>query len=96
MKFTYLQLKGIIRTAVLIFPMLGNVFCAQAIDTRSKDPYYSAVVIETGSGRILWEDHAGAEAYPASMIKMMNAFVVLDDIAAGKLRLDQPVRIDRA
>jgi len=96
MKFTYLQLRGILRAAVFVFPMLGSVFCAQAIDTRSNDPYYSAVVIEAGSGRILWEDHAGAEAYPASMIKMMNAFVVLDDIAAGKLRLDQPVRIDRA
>lgn len=82
--------------AVLIFPMVGTSFCAQAIDSRSRDPYYSAVVMEAGSGRVLWEDHAGAEAYPASMTKMMNVFVVLDDVAAGKLRLDQPVRIDRA
>lgn len=69
--------------------------CTNAIDSRTGDPYYSAVVIEAGSGRILWEDHAGAEAYPASMTKMMNLFVVLDDIAAGSLRLDQPVTISR-
>lgn len=82
--------------AALVFPMVGNLFFAQALDTRSKDPYYSAVVMEAGSGRILWEDHAGAEAYPASMIKLMNVFVVLDDLAAGKVHLDDPVTIDRA
>jgi len=62
---------------------------------RSNDPYYSAVVLEAGSGRILWEDHAGAEAYPASMIKLVNAFVVFDDLESGRVRLDQPVRVNR-
>jgi len=80
---------------LLIFPMVGNALCTQAIEVRSRDPYYSAVVIEAGSGRVLWEDHAGAEAYPASMSKLMNLFVVLDDIAAGKLSLDQSVTINR-
>lgn len=67
----------------------------QAIPSRSRDPYYSAVIVEAGSGRILWEDHACAEAYPASMTKMMNLFIVLDDVRAGTLRLDQPVRVTR-
>ncbi len=79
----------------LIFPMVGTFFSAEALDVRSRDPYYSAVVLEAGSGRVLWEDHAGAEAYPASMTKMMNLFVVLDDVAAGKLSLDQPITINR-
>jgi D-alanyl-D-alanine carboxypeptidase (penicillin-binding protein 5/6) len=80
---------------LLLFPMIGSVLSAQAIDVRSRDPYYSAVVMEAGSGRILWEDHAAAEAYPASMAKLMNLFVVLDDVAAGKLSLDQTVVINR-
>ena len=79
----------------LIFPMIGSVLSAQAIDVRSREPYYSAVVVEAGSGRILWEDHAAAKAYPASMVKLMNLFVVLDDVAAGKLSLDQSVTINR-
>ncbi len=81
--------------AVLWLPMLGTFFSAQAIEVRSRDPYYSAVVMEAGSGRVLWEDHAGAEAYPASMSKMMNLFVVLDDVAEGKLSLNQPITINR-
>lgn len=84
-----------IKVSLLFFPMVGICFSAAAIDSRSNDPYYSAIVMEAGSGRILWEDHAGAEAYPASMTKMMNVFVVLDDIQAGTLRLDQPVRVNR-
>jgi len=75
--------------------MLGAFFSAEAIEARSRDPYYSAVVIEAGSGRVLWEDHAGAEAYPASMVKLMSLFVVLDDVADGKLSLDQPITINR-
>ncbi len=59
------------------------------------DPYYSAVVVDAGSGEILWEDHAGAEAYPASLIKLMNLFVILDDVQAGRLRMDEPVTVTR-
>jgi D-alanyl-D-alanine carboxypeptidase (penicillin-binding protein 5/6) len=80
---------------LFLLVLAGCVLCANAIDVRSKDPYYSAVVIEAGSGRVLWGDNAAAEAYPASMTKMMNLFVVLDDVKAGKLRLDQPVTINR-
>lgn len=81
--------------SLLIFAVLmGSFSGADALESRSRDPYYSAVVIEAGSGRILWEDHAAAEAYPASMTKMMNMFVVMDDLKAGRLRLDQPVTIN--
>lgn len=79
----------------ICFLFLSACISVWALDSRSRDPYYSAVVIEAGSGRILWEDHAGAEAYPASMTKMMNLFIALDDVNAGKLRLDQPVTVSR-
>jgi D-alanyl-D-alanine carboxypeptidase (penicillin-binding protein 5/6) len=63
--------------------------------TLSRDPYYGAVVIDAATGAILQEDHASAAAYPASMIKLMNLFLILDDLKAGKLRLDEPVTITR-
>jgi serine-type D-Ala-D-Ala carboxypeptidase (penicillin-binding protein 5/6) len=87
-----IAMKKILSACVLLVFACSS---ARAVDSRSADPYYSAVIIEAGSGRILWEDHAGAEAYPASMIKMMNLFIVLDDLAAGRLRLDQPVTVTR-
>jgi serine-type D-Ala-D-Ala carboxypeptidase (penicillin-binding protein 5/6) len=94
-RFVFCIRPGRRETALLLFLISGMFFCAQAIDVRSKNPYYSAVVMNADSGEILWEDHAGAAAYPASMIKMMNCFVVLDDVAAGNIRLDDPVKINR-
>ena len=67
----------------------------KAANTISRDPYYGAVVIDAATGAILQEDHASAAAYPASMIKLLNLFLVLDDIKAGKLRLDDPVTVTR-
>ncbi len=92
-------MNSVIRTKkiyLLLFLIVGAALRAEAIDVRSRDPYYSAVVIDADSGAILWEDHAAAEAYPASMIKLMNLFVILDDVKAGKLCLDEPVEITRA
>jgi len=80
---------------LIIFPMLGTALCAQALDVRSRDPYYGAVVIDAATGQILQEDHASAAAYPASMVKLANLFVVLDDVNAGKLKLDEPVTVSR-
>lgn len=77
----------------LILPMLGSTVLA--VDSRSADPYYSAVVMDASTGQILWEDHAGAEIYPASIAKLLNVYVVLDDVATGTLRLDEPVQVTR-
>ena len=43
----------------------------------SKDPYKGAVVIDAGTGRVLFEDHADTMGYPASMVKMMNFLIIL-------------------
>ncbi|MFA7256405.1 MAG: D-alanyl-D-alanine carboxypeptidase family protein [Kiritimatiellales bacterium] len=83
------------KLSLIIFPMVGTFFSAQALDVRSRDPYYGAVVIDAATGAILQEDHASAVAYPASMVKLANLFVVLDDLNAGKLRLDEPVTVTR-
>ncbi|MFA6172086.1 MAG: serine hydrolase [Kiritimatiellales bacterium] len=64
-------------------------------NTISRDPYYSAVVIDSSTGQILQEDHASAAAYPASMVKLMNFFIIFDDVKAGKLLLDEPVTVTR-
>ncbi len=67
----------------------------KAANTISRDPYYSAVVIDALTGAVLQEDHAGASAHPASMVKLMNLYLILDDLKAGKLRLDEPITVTR-
>ena len=52
-----------------------------------KSPYVGAVTADAATGRILFADHADAEAYPASVTKLMTALLVLEDVEAGKYRL---------
>lgn len=80
---------------LIILPIIGSSLCTQAISVRSQDPYYGAVVIDAATGQILQEDHAAAVSYPASMVKLMNIFLILDDVKAGKIRLDEPVTVTR-
>jgi serine-type D-Ala-D-Ala carboxypeptidase (penicillin-binding protein 5/6) len=80
----------------LIFSLLGSTWVARAVDLRACNPYYSAVVMEAGSGQVLWEDHAGAEIYPASIVKLMTLFVVLDDVKSGRMQRNELVAISRA
>jgi len=68
---------------------------AQAIQLKSRDPYAGAIAIDYQSGAVLFEDNADRRAYPASMIKLMNLYVIMDHIEMGLLHPDDEVEITR-
>lgn len=47
-----------------------------------------ALCADAATGRILNSDNASAEAYPASVTKLMTLFLVLEDVHAGRYTLD--------
>ena len=53
-----------------------------------RSPYVGAVCADAATGRVLFTDGADAEAYPASVTKLMTLFLVLEDVRAGKYSLD--------
>ena len=57
------------------------------------DPCLGAIVIDAESGAVLEEYQADAGGYPASMVKMMDALIILERVRDGKLRLDEAVPI---
>ena len=79
----------------IIFVFLLMALSAPALDVRSREPYYGAAVIDADTGVILAEDHAAAQGYPASMIKLANLFVLFDDLRAGKIHLTDRVVVSR-
>ncbi len=87
------------RTLIFSFLILlaaQPVWGARAkIETISQDPYISALVIDADSGEILVDENSTAEAYPASVLKLMVLKVILDRIEAGSLRLDEMVQVTR-
>lgn len=68
---------------------------AAALEIKSRDPYAGAIVIDYASGGVLFEDHADRRAYPASMIKLMNLYILMDHIDLGLVGLDDEVEIRR-
>lgn len=77
-----------------------SVLCAQfawaaraKLDTVSKDPYVSAMVVDADTGEVLFEDNAEAVAYPASVLKLMVLLVVIDHLERGTLQLDEMVQV---
>ena len=61
---------------------------APAQTAHRRSPYVGAICADAATGRILSTENADAEAYPASVTKLMTLFLVLEDVHAGKYDLD--------
>lgn len=65
---------------------------AAPVETRyRKTPYVGAIAVDATTGRVLFAENADVTAYPASITKLMTAFLVLDDVKAGRLSLGEMV-----
>jgi serine-type D-Ala-D-Ala carboxypeptidase (penicillin-binding protein 5/6) len=63
------------------------------IPDRVGSPYIDAITFDAASGKVLFEDHADAQGYPASVQKIMTLMVVLDKINQNSLKLDERVPV---
>lgn len=89
-------MKRLLVLSLLIIVAAQPVWGARAkIDTISKDPYISALVIDADTGDILVDENSSAPAYPASVLKLMVLKVILDRVEAGSLSLDDMVQVTR-
>ena len=56
-----------------------------------RSPYVGAISVDAATGRVLFEQNADAEAYPASVTKLMTLLLVMEDVKAGKYTLETKV-----
>ncbi len=78
----------------LFFSHGGSASAAQ--NTRqgiAKAPYLSAITIDAASGTVLFEDNADASVYPASVLKLMDLYIVLTAVEEGRLSLGDMVPV---
>ena len=65
---------------------------ASSVQSRyRRSPYVGALSIDADTGSVLFADNADTPAYPASVTKLMTAFLVLDDVKEGRLSLSDQV-----
>ena len=57
-----------------------------------KTPYVGAISVDASTGRVLFEENADVEAYPASVTKLMTLLLVMEDVKAGKYDYNSKVK----
>lgn len=58
--------------------------------------YKGAIIMEAGSGRVLFEENADTVTPPASVTKLMTFLIVHDAIRSGAISLQTPVTVSAA
>ncbi|WP_448872522.1 D-alanyl-D-alanine carboxypeptidase family protein [Desulfobulbus propionicus] len=87
-------MKRCLLLLVLVLFMLTPTWAARKpLSTIAQDPYLSALVIDADTGQTLFEANADARVYPASVLKLMDLYVILDRIEQGALKLDEMVAV---
>lgn len=56
-------------------------------------PKYAAILIDHETGEVLYARRADETRYPASITKVMTLYVAFEEMAAGRLNLDDRIRI---
>ncbi len=86
--FATFAISGASGLDVSTFRSLGaTVTSAPVINARS------AILIDAATGTVLFEKHADLALPPASLTKLVTLHVVMREIAAGRLSLDQMIDI---
>ncbi len=71
----------------LFVSTMPAAWAAERFDVEAR----AALLVDEGTGEILYEKAAHEHNYPASITKVMTALLTLEAVDAGKLRLDQEI-----
>ncbi|MBP6878854.1 MAG: D-alanyl-D-alanine carboxypeptidase [Phenylobacterium sp.] len=80
--------------ATAVAPVAGT---AQAqvpyLQLPASQPKYAAIVVDAKTGEVMYAKRADSPRYPASITKVMTLYLAFEALAAGRIRLDDPVVI---
>lgn len=64
-----------------------------AFQPAEASPKYASIVVDAHSGRVLQYYRDEQMRFPASLTKIMTVYVALEEIRAGRMEADTPIRI---
>jgi D-alanyl-D-alanine carboxypeptidase len=73
--------------------MWAGVAAAATAATITPASAEALLVLEAESGKVLYQDNAGHPWYPASVTKLMTAYVTLRAVKEGRLTLESPLTV---
>ena len=82
-------MKKIIFGIFTFFVAVTNTFAVENLAPNSK----SAILIETSTGKIIYENNANEKLPPASMTKIMSMLLIMEAVDSGQISLEDDVLI---
>ena len=80
------MLTGLI---IFVLPILSITFPFSA---KAK---YSAIIIDSDNGQVLYSRNANTQRYPASLTKMMTLYLAFDALSEKKIKLNQQLLVSK-
>ncbi len=93
-----MKLMRLIIPLLLFFAILALSF-AEAAEVEepalpeSEIKAGAALLVETNGGTVIWEKNSKEKLYPASLTKIMSLLLVMEQLAEGKVSLDDAVTV---
>src|ERR1051325_2051532 len=66
---------------------------AKKPNTVARNPYLGALIIDAANGKVLFDDQANVQGYPASVLKLMDLLIILEKIEQKQLSLQDQVPV---
>src|SRR5713101_5819570 len=73
--------------------MWAGILCTATGLSATRSAAEALLVIEADNGKVLFAQNAGYPWYPASVTKLMTAYVTLRAVKEGRLNLDTPLTV---
>jgi D-alanyl-D-alanine carboxypeptidase len=71
----------------------GAALAAKEVPSQVVPSKYAAIVVDTATGKVLYQANPDAARYPASLTKMMTLYVLFEELDRGRFKLSTPLRV---
>ena len=86
-----LSVVEFLRAVVIV--LLSLVLLGASPSVGQAGPKFAALTVDARNGKVLFQENADGIRHPASLTKMMTLYVLFQDLKAGKINLDSPIRM---
>jgi D-alanyl-D-alanine carboxypeptidase len=73
--------------------LVATGLMAAAPKATEANPKYAAIVVDTATGKVLYEKNADARRFPASLTKMMTLYVLFEELERGRFKLSSKLSV---
>ena len=79
--------------AVIAASVSTAAVAANGVPSQVVPSKYAAIVVDTATGKVLYQANPDARRYPASLTKMMTLYVLFEELNRGRFKLSTPLKV---